>query len=240
MATTWTVLAAVLTQYLTLPPIAGSESALVEFEAKRREYRYGRLDRSSLSDSPFDQFQRWMQEAIEAQVQDPTAMCLATVAAEGRPSQRTVLLKQFDTSGFVFYTHLESRKAKEIGANNAVSLLFSWLSIDRQISIEGRTHRLSFTSTLKYFGSRPRESQLAAWSSPQSQRIQTRSILESEFRRMQLKFARGDIPLPPFWGGFKVIPDQWEFWQGGEHRLHDRFQYTRSGNGGWVMHRLAP
>ena len=212
----------------------------MELEARRREYRFGHLHRNNLADSPYDQFHRWMREAMDAEVQDPTAMCLATVGRDGRPSQRTVLLKQFDTAGFVFFTNLESRKAKEIDSNDAVSLHFSWLKIDRQVSVEGRAHKLSLTTVLKYFVSRPRESQLAAWSSAQSQQLETRSIIESEFRRMQLKFFQRSIPLPSFWGGFRVVPYQWEYWQGGEHRLHDRFQYTPHTEGGWKIHRLAP
>jgi pyridoxamine 5'-phosphate oxidase len=212
----------------------------VDLEEKRREYRYGRLDRGSVADSPYDQFHRWMDDAVDAEVQDPTAMCVATVAADGKPSQRIVLLKHFDQQGFIFYTNTESRKAKEISQNQNVSLHFAWLEIDRQVHIEGRVEKLSPGAVLKYFMSRPRESQLAAWTSPQSNRIDSRSMLLNEFQRMREKFENKEIPLPSFWGGYRVTPAQWEFWQGGEHRLHDRFQYTPSAGDSWEINRLAP
>ena len=212
----------------------------MELESWRREYLYSELRRKSLEDSPYGQFDRWMQQAIDAGMQDPTAMVLATVGPDGRPSQRIVLLKHFGAGGFDFYTNTGSRKAREITVNDRVSLLFPWLKMDRQVIVEGRAERLNITSVLKYFLSRPRESQLAAWSSAQSQRIDTRSILEAEFRRMHFKFARNEIPLPSFWGGYRVIPYRWEFWQGGEQRLHDRFEYVQSSGSAWVINRLAP
>ncbi len=181
-----------------------------------------------------------MQQAVAEEVQDPTAMCIATVGKDGMPSQRTVLLKQIDEDGLVFFTNMESRKAQEISNNSRVSLHFSWLKMDRQVSIEGNAKKLGVTSVFKYFVTRPRESQLAAWSSPQSRIIETRSALQSEFHRMQQKFDQGEIPLPDFWGGFRVKPIQWEFWQGGEFRLHDRFQYKLAEKGLWSINRLAP
>jgi pyridoxamine 5'-phosphate oxidase len=212
----------------------------LDLEEKRREYRYGKLDRDSLADSPFDQFRQWMDNAIDADVQDPTAMCVATVAEDRKPSQRIVLLKHFDRDGFVFYTNVESRKAKEMAQNENVSLHFAWLEIDRQVHIEGVVQKLNMSAVLKYFTSRPRDSQLAAWTSPQSTRINSRSFLENEFQRLKLKFVDKKIPLPTFWGGYRVAPVQWEFWQGGEHRLHDRFQYTPSTADRWEINRLAP
>ena len=212
----------------------------MDLEDSRREYDFGHLSRASLADSPFDQFQKWMGEAIDAGIKDPTAMCIATVGQDGKPSQRIVLLKHCDSKGLVFYTNLESRKAREIADNTAVSLHFPWMNIDRQVAVEGRAQKLGLSAVLKYFVSRPKESQLAAWSSPQSRKIDTRSMLEDEYKRMQMKFARGKIPVPSFWGGYRVVPEQWEFWQGGEHRLHDRFQYTRSAGGDWEINRLAP
>ena len=167
-------------------------------------------------------------------------MAIATVGPDGRPSQRTVLLKHFDKEGFVFYTNLESRKAAEIEHNSRVCILFPWLSMDRQVIVEGSAERLGMTSVLKYFISRPRDSQLAAWSSAQSRKIDARSLLEGEFFRMKEKFADKEIPVPSFWGGYRIIPDRWEFWQGGEHRLHDRFQYTQAETEQWEINRLAP
>lgn len=211
----------------------------MSLEDNRREYDYGKLSRESLLDNPFDQFTLWMNQAIEAKVQDPTAMSVATVNAEGRPWQRMVLLKGFDQQGFVFYTNLGSRKAKEIEANAQVSLHFPWLQLDRQVIIGGRAERLSAVEVMKYFVSRPKESQLAAWASKQSSRINSRQALETQFAQIKEKFSKGEIPLPDFWGGFRVVPEEMEFWQGGESRLHDRFSYSRDGDD-WAIDRLSP
>ena len=211
----------------------------MSLEDNRREYDYGKLSRESLADDPFAQFTLWMNQAIEAQIQDPTAMSVATVSPEGKPWQRMVLLKGFDKKGFVFYTNLGSRKAKEIEANAQVSLHFPWLQLDRQVIVGGRAERLSAVEVMKYFISRPKESQLAAWASKQSSRISTRQVLETQFAQIKEKFAKGDIPLPDFWGGFRVVPEEIEFWQGGESRLHDRFSYNRDGDD-WQIDRLSP
>ena len=211
----------------------------MSLEDNRREYDYGKLSRESLADDPFAQFTLWMNQAIEAQIQDPTAMSVATVSPEGKPWQRMVLLKGFDKKGFVFYTNLGSRKAKEIEANAQVSLHFPWLQLDRQVIVGGRAERLSAVEVMKYFISRPKESQLAAWASKQSSRISTRQVLETQFAQIKEKFAKGDIPLPDFWGGFRVVPEEIEFWQGGESRLHDRFSYSRTGDD-WTIDRLSP
>ena len=211
----------------------------MSLEDNRREYDYGKLSRESLADDPFAQFTLWMNQAIEAQIQDPTAMSVATVSPEGKPWQRMVLLKGFDEQGFVFYTNLGSRKAKEIEANAQVSLHFPWLQLDRQVIVGGRAERLSAVEVMKYFISRPKESQLAAWASKQSSRISTRQVLETQFVQIKEKFAKCDIPLPDFWGGFRVVPEEIEFWQGGESRLHDRFSYNRDGDD-WQIDRLSP
>jgi pyridoxamine 5'-phosphate oxidase len=211
----------------------------MSLEDNRREYDYGKLSRESLADDPFAQFTLWMNQAIEAQIQDPTAMSVATVSPEGKPWQRMVLLKGFDKKGFVFYTNLGSRKAKEIEANAQVSLHFPWLQLDRQVIVGGRAERLSAVEVMKYFISRPKESQLAAWASKQSSRINSRQALETQFAQIKEKFTKGDIPLPDFWGGFRVVPEEIEFWQGGESRLHDRFSYSRTGDD-WTIDRLSP
>jgi pyridoxamine 5'-phosphate oxidase len=211
----------------------------MSLEENRREYDYGKLSRESLLDNPFDQFTLWMNQAIEAGVQDPTAMSVATVSSEGKPWQRMVLLKGFDEQGFVFYTNLGSRKAKEIESNAQVSLHFPWLQLDRQVIVGGRAHRLSTAEVMKYFLSRPKGSQLAAWASKQSSRINSRQALETQFAQIKQKFAKGEIPLPDFWGGYLVVPEEIEFWQGGENRLHDRFCFTRD-NDGWTIARLSP
>lgn len=206
----------------------------------RREYLHGGLTRENLKDDPIDQFQFWLQQAVDAQVQDPTAMSIATVSADGQPSQRIVLLKGCDERGFVFYTNQESRKAQEIAGNNKVSLHFAWLELDRQVKICGTAEKVSAKESLKYFLSRPKESQLAAWASEQSRPVSSRQLLEQQFARMKQKFHEGEIPLPSFWGGYRVKPHQIEFWQGGAMRLHDRFQFTLQPDGGWEVRRLAP
>lgn len=213
----------------------------MSLEDERREYRYGRLTRASLHDSPFAQFQHWLDQALQDKgVADPTAMCVATVDASGKPWQRLVLLKHFDEHGLVFYTNLGSRKARDIADNPQVSLHFPWNAMDRQVIVGGTAQRLSSVEVLKYFISRPRDSQLAAWSSRQSSRINSRQALVGQFMQMREKFRHGDIPVPDFWGGFRVAPAEFEFWQGGEHRLHDRFQYLLDDSGQWVISRLAP
>ena len=166
-------------------------------------------------------------------------MSVATVSAEGKPWQRMVLLKDFDQRGFVFYTNLGSRKAQEIAANGQVSLHFPWLQLDRQVIVGGRAERLSTVDVMKYFLSRPKGSQLAAWASKQSSRINSRQALETQFAQIKEKFAEGEIPLPDFWGGFRVVPDEIEFWQGGENRLHDRFCFKREDTQ-WDIARLSP
>tara|TARA_B110000503_G_scaffold143612_1_gene246277 strand:+ start:5587 stop:6222 length:636 start_codon:yes stop_codon:yes gene_type:complete len=211
----------------------------MSLQDNRREYDYGKLTRESLSDNPFEQFTLWMTQAIEANIQDPTAMSVATVSAAGKPWQRMVLLKDFDERGFVFYTNLGSRKAQEIAGNAQVSLHFPWLQLDRQVIVGGRAERLSTVDVMKYFLSRPKASQLAAWASKQSSRINSRQALETQFEQVKAKFAQGEIPLPDFWGGFRVVPEEIEFWQGGEHRLHDRFQFKLN-EGAWDISRLSP
>jgi pyridoxamine 5'-phosphate oxidase len=213
----------------------------MSLEDLRREYRYGRLTRETLPDSPIDQFRHWLEQAVvSGAVVDPTAMCVATVDGEGRPWQRLVLLKHVDERGLVFYTNLGSRKARHIAANPRVSLHFPWNAMDRQVIVGGVARRLGAADVLSYFISRPRDSQLAAWSSRQSSRINSRQALEAQFAQMRDKFRDGEVPLPDFWGGFRVEADEFEFWQGGEHRLHDRFQYLRLESGGWEIARLAP
>ena len=211
----------------------------MSLQDNRREYDYGKLSRESLLDSPFDQFKLWMAQAIEADIQDPTAMSVATVSAEGKPWQRMVLLKDFDERGFVFYTNLGSRKAAEIAGNAQVSLHFPWLQLDRQVIVGGRAERLSTVDVMKYFLSRPKGSQLAAWASKQSSRINSRQALETQFEQVKAKFSKGEIPLPDFWGGFRVVPEEIEFWQGGESRLHDRFNFQRDGDN-WTLRACHP
>lgn len=206
----------------------------------RREYLQGGLNREQLDDCPITQFELWLKQAVDAQLQDPTAMTLATVDASGQPSQRIVLLKAVNDGGFVFFTNYGSRKAKEIAANQKVSLHFPWHSLERQVKVAGVARKVSHAESLQYFLSRPEESQLAAWASEQSRPVSSRQLLMQQFASMKEKFAAGKIPLPDFWGGFRVEPQRVEFWQGGANRLHDRFEYTRQDKESWEIQRLAP
>jgi pyridoxamine 5'-phosphate oxidase len=212
----------------------------VNLQNLRREYLKGGLERDQLADDPIMQFERWMEQTVAADIPDPNAMTIATVDATGQPSQRIVLLKGVDQRGFVFYTNLRSRKAQELKQNPKVSLHFPWHFLERQVKICGVAEPLSTAESLKYFLSRPRESQLAAWASQQSRPISSRALLLQQFEAMKNKFRHGEIPLPDFWGGFRVKPHQIEFWQGGAHRLHDRFQYSLQDDGQWSIERLEP
>jgi len=212
----------------------------MDLENLRREYLQGGLSREDLLADPIKQFEAWLQQAIDLQIYDPTAMVIATVDGSGQPSQRMVLLKHLDAKGLVFFTNYGSRKARDIELNSKVILHFPWNDIERQVKIEGEATKISTAESLKYFLSRPRESQLAAWASPQSQPLSSKEILLTQVAHMREKYAKGDIPLPDFWGGIRVVPSLFEFWQGGEHRLHDRFEYRRQDEGYWSVQRLAP
>jgi len=205
----------------------------------RREYAKGGLNKNDLSDSPFEQFEKWFKQAMQADVPDASAMSLATVSTTGKPTQRTVLLKLFDEKGFVFFTNYSSLKSKQIEENANVSLLFPWTELERQIEINGTATKISTAESLKYFLSRPRGSQLGAWASAQSSPINSRQILEGQLQKMKSKFTKGEIPLPDFWGGYRVVPETIEFWQGGINRLHDRFEYSKNNND-WDINRLQP
>jgi pyridoxamine 5'-phosphate oxidase len=221
---------------------AGNPRSLrpVNLEEMRRNYANRSLDLPDLQADPFGQFDAWMREAIETQLLEPNAMSLATVSAAGTPSVRVVLLKGFDARGFVFYTNYHSNKARDIAANPSVALLFPWLPLERQVSVTGRAERISAAESLKYFLSRPRDSRIGAWASRQSEVITTRSLLEAKFAEMKQKFLNSEVPLPDFWGGYRVTPATFEFWQGRPNRLHDRFRYSRQPDGRWKLDRLMP
>jgi len=212
----------------------------VDLARIRREYLRGGLRRAELDPDPLKQLEKWIEDAARVELIDVTAMTLATVDAEGQPSQRTVLLKRLDQQGLVFYTNLGSRKAKDIEQNPKVSAHFAWLAMERQVKILGTAERISTAEAMRYFASRPRDSQLAAWASNQSNPIPSRQFLQQAFESMKQKFAQGKVPLPDFWGGYRIKPKEFEFWQGGGARLHDRFQYSLQADGGWQIQRLAP
>ena len=189
---------------------------------------------------PFILFDRWFREAREAGLYLPESMALATSTADGKPSVRQVLLKAADDRGFVFYTNYDSRKGLEIAENPRGALAIHWPILQRQVRINGAVEKTSTEESQAYFDSRPRGSRIGAWASDQSSVLRDRKELERKFRETQERFSSGDVPLPPFWGGYRVIPDLLEFWQEGEHRLHDRLRYRRDQAGRWLIERLAP
>ena len=210
-----------------------------DFPAIRREYSLKILDEKNVAKNPFIQFLIWMEETIKSGIIDPSAMILATAGSSGIPSLRTVLLKGMEADGLVFFTNYESRKAKELDENPNASILFLWKELERQIRISGRVIKVSYEQSEEYFHSRPYESQLGAWASEQSKIIPDREYLNNRFNEFKEKFNNEEIPLPPFWGGYKLLPGSFEFWQGRESRLHDRIIYSNK-NGEWKINRLAP
>jgi pyridoxamine 5'-phosphate oxidase len=207
----------------------------------RRDYTRAGLNRRDLAGNPIDQFRLWFDQAMGAELLEPNAMSLGTVSAEGRPHLRTVLLKAYDDRGFVFFTNYQSRKARDMEGNPNVSLLLAWLPLERQVAINGLAEKISLRESLAYFRSRPRGSQIGAWVSQQSSVISKRALLEAKWEEMKRKFMEGDIPLPDFWGGYRVVPQEIEFWQGRQNRLHDRFVYRRpTADETWSIERLSP
>lgn len=197
------------------------------------------LRKSDLDQDPVAQFRRWFAEAKRVLGEDATAMMLATADSDGSPSGRIVLLKGFDDDGFMFFTNYNSKKSKDLEANPRATLVFWWLQFAQQIRISGEVARLSAAASDAYFQSRPRGSQLGAWASPQSEVIDGRAVLEERLASVKERFGDGPVQRPPFWGGYRVIPDEFEFWLGGSDRLHDRFRYTRKGQD-WQLDRLGP
>ncbi|GAB4232242.1 MAG: pyridoxamine 5'-phosphate oxidase [Ekhidna sp.] len=210
-----------------------------DIAAIRKEYTQAELDEKSVKKSPFQQFEKWFDEALKSEIIEPTAMVLSTVNELNQPFQRTVLLKTFSENGFVFYTNYKSRKATQLASNKQVSVLFPWYTLERQVAITGKAEKVSTQESLKYFLSRPRGSQLGAWVSNQSEIISSRTVLELKLAEMKQKFKEGKIPLPDHWGGFRIVPDSIEFWQGRPNRLHDRIMYEANSDG-WNIKRLAP
>lgn len=212
---------------------------MLDLQEMRTEYIKATLDEKSVPADPFDLFETWFSQAVESQVKDPNTMLLATSSKENIPNIRAVLLKIFDEKGFVFFTNYNSVKAKEIEDNPNVALEFLWLDLERQVRVLGRCEKITTAESLAYFMKRSRGSQIGAWVSEQSSVISSRNMLQMQIEKMKEKFAKGAVPLPDFWGGYRVVPYQIEFWQGRESRLHDRILYTRVEEG-WKIERLAP
>ena len=212
----------------------------MDISSLRQEYTQDGISKESLDPNPFKQFETWFQQACEAELVEPNAMSLTTVSENGQPSVRTVLLKGYDEAGFVFYTNYGSTKAQEIATNERVAILFPWLALERQVIVQGIAEKVSTAQSFKYFASRPRGSQLGAWISQQSGTISSRQILESALQKLKNKFAAGNIPLPDFWGGYRIVPSKIEFWQGRSNRLHDRLAYERNDGSIWTVTRKSP
>lgn len=210
----------------------------IDVAALREEYSGAELDLNSVDELPINQFRKWFEEAVSGELLEPNAMVLSTFG-DGTPDQRTVLMKAYDEKGIVFYTNYKSKKARQILDNSGVSLLFPWYGLQRQVKITGHATKISVGESMSYFASRPFGSQLGAWVSHQSEVITSRSILEMKLAEMKEKFKNGKVPLPDFWGGFRVVPDTIEFWQGRPNRLHDRIFYEKAGEG-WTKSRLSP
>jgi pyridoxamine 5'-phosphate oxidase len=210
-----------------------------DIAALRKSYERAELDEASTQADPLAQFSRWFSEALKSQLPEPNAMTLATVGENGRPSTRVVLIKAFDARGITWYTNYESRKGRELAANPFAALQFHWAELERVVRIEGRVEKTSAAESDEYFASRPLDSRIGAWASPQSQVIESRGVLMANVARCAAKFMLHP-PRPPHWGGFRLVPDAWEFWQGRKSRLHDRLRYRRLDDGTWLRERLAP
>lgn len=206
----------------------------------RKNYASATLDEKEVDANPLTLFEKWFDQALQSQLPEPNAMTLSTVSAKGKPTARIVLLKGITSDGFLFYTNYESRKGKELAERPFAALTFFWVALERQVRIEGGVDKIDTKTSADYFHSRPRASQIGAWASPQSTVIADRTVLEQQAQQYTEKFANQEVPLPPHWGGYKVVPDRIEFWQGRPSRLHDRILYTRSKDGLWEISRLAP
>ncbi len=208
-------------------------------EELRKNYKLKSLDQKDVLENPFEQFSIWFEEAMNSDLPEPNAMILATATKNGKPSVRTLLLKGFDEKGFIFYTNYESRKGKELAENDNASILFYWAELERQIRLEGKVEKISKEESKRYFDTRPYKSRIGAWASNQSEVIENRFIIVKKFLKYFIKFHSKDIPLPPYWGGYILIPEIFEFWQGRANRLHDRVRYSKN-NGKWEIVRLSP
>ena len=212
----------------------------MDLSAIRRDYEAGALHRRDLDPDPIKQFERWLSDAIAAQQVEPTAMTLATATRDGRPSARVVLLKHVDAAGFVFFTNYQSQKGREIDANPRVELCFFWDKLERTVRVHGGATRTTREESEAYFRQRPKRSQIGAVASNQSEAVAHREVLEKRFAELETRHEATDVPTPPHWGGFRVMPETIEFWQGRRSRLHDRLRYRRDADGTWIIERVAP
>lgn len=220
--------------------LKSAEKGTIDVAAIRREYGGNSLDERTAGGDPIELFRVWFEAAMAAGLREPTAVALATVGADGAPAARMVLMKGFDARGFTFYSNFNSRKGRELAGEPRAALLFWWDVLERQVRIEGVVERASDEESDAYFASRPIASQLGAWASEQSEVLPDRMTLEARVFELMAQFAKGAIPRPPHWGGFRLVPREFEFWQGRESRLHDRLRYRRAAEGGWKIERLSP
>ncbi|MBI5403627.1 MAG: pyridoxamine 5'-phosphate oxidase [Ignavibacteriae bacterium] len=205
----------------------------------RKNYKLKSLDQKEVDTNPFEQFSIWFEEAMKSELPEPNSMILATATKDGKPSARALLLKGFDEKGFIFYTNYESRKGRELEENNNASMLFFWVELERQIRLEGKVSKITPPESKKYFDTRPYKSRIGAWASNQSTVIENRFYIVKKFLKYFAKFHSRDIPLPPYWGGYILVPESFEFWQGRTNRLHDRVRYRLEGEK-WIIERLSP
>ena len=212
----------------------------IDLAAIRSDYQQKSLRKRDVAVNPMDQFERWFEEATSVEINEPTAMNLSTVNENGRPSGRIVLLKGINDNAFQFYTNYESQKARDMAQNPFAALTFFWPELERQIRIEGKVEKLSDTTSENYFSSRPWDSQVGAWASPQSQVIESRDLLEDQAKSLRNKYEGRQVPKPPYWGGYQLVPVSLEFWQGRSSRLHDRILYRLDEDNNWMIERLAP
>lgn len=206
----------------------------------RKEYTQGRLDEATCAPDPITQFHAWFEQYRETNPAEPTIMTMASCDENGQPWQRILLLKGYDEQGFVFFTNYESNKGQQLADNSKAALHFFWMNMERQVQIQGEVEKISREEAERYFHSRPRESQLGAWASAQSRPLENRQQLEDKFAAVSEQFEGQDVPLPDYWGGYRIKPERMEFWQGGAHRLHDRVEYRNDDHGGWHKQRLNP
>lgn len=210
-----------------------------DLQKLKKQYADAGIAQDSVCKDPFEQFRLWFNQVVDSGIAEPNGFCLSTVSESSKPSQRTVLMKSCDGEGLVFYSNYHSRKGRQLAQNNKVSALFPWYELHRQISIEGTVSRVSDQLSREYFNSRSQESQIGAYASRQSERITSRQVLDQQQQTMTQRFSNQEIPLPEFWGGYRIKPERFEFWQGRDHRLHDRILYTKRDNQ-WEITRLSP